>query len=181
MVCYYYASFEVSGTIFGFLKVPRKGHIWLFLASLTVWCAFRHPKRNPLELEFLLRVADMVSYSYAWFDDSGTIFGFLKIPRKGHFWLFLANFTVWCACKHPKRNPLRLKFLLWVADIVCYSFAWFEDRGIIFGFLKVPRKGHFQLFLATFTIWHTCRHFKCNPLRLNLLLRVADMVCYSYV
>ena len=170
MVCYPHGCSEDSGTIFGFLAVPQKGHFWQFLASFTVWRAYRHPKLNPLELKFLLRVANTECYSNAWFKDSETIFGFLKVPRKGHFWLFLANFTVWCACKHPKRNPLRLKFSLWVANIVCYSNAWFEDSETIFGFLKVPRKGHFLLFLVKFTVWGACRHPKRNPLGLKFLL-----------
>ena len=180
MVCYPHGCYEDSGTIFGFLAVPQKCHFWLFLASFTIWRTYRHSKSNPLELKSLLRVANIVCYSNAWFEDSETIFGFLKVPRKGHFWLFLAKFTIWRTWRHPKSNPLGLKFLLWVVDIVCYSHGWSEDSGTILGFLKVPRKGHFWLFLASFTVWCTYRHPKCNPLELKFQLRVTDMVCYSY-
>ena len=112
-----YARFEDSETIFGFLKVPRKGHFQLFLASFIAWRAWRHPKRNPQGLRFLLRFADMVCLFYAWKEDSGIIFGFLKVQ---------------CACRHPKYNPLGLKFLLQVADMVCSSHGWSKDSGTIF-------------------------------------------------
>ena len=167
MVRYPHVCYEDSGTIFGFLAVPQKCHFWLFLASFTILRTYRHSKSNPLELKSLLRVANIVCYSNAWFEDSETIFGFLKVPRKSYFWLFLASLTVWCALRHPKRNSLELKFLLWVADIVWYSHGWSEDSGTILGFFKVPRMDHFWLLLESFTIWRACRHLKHNPLGLK--------------
>ena len=167
MVSYSYAWFEDIGIIFGFSKVPRKGHFWLFLVSFTVWRACRHLKLNLRGQKFLLWVADMVWYSHEWSEDSGTILGFFKVPRMDHFWLLLESFTIWRACRHLKHNPLGLKSLLRVADMVCYSHGWSEDSGTIFGFLKVPRKSYFWLFLASLTVRCAHRHPKCNPLELK--------------
>ena len=81
----------------GTLNVIRRG--WNLYCQLPTWCATLMHDLKTVE-QFL---------------------DFWRYPERATFGFYCI--TVWRACRHPKLHPLGQKFVLWVANMLCYSLC----------------------------------------------------------